>query len=293
MLCMFTTEERLRVIILLLFSISAVVVWWPTALASGPTSEYLTVRFLNVGQGDAVHIMTPDGYEMLIDGGPTSGVLRELVAGRSFFDRNIDVVIATHPDTDHIAGLVDVFERYNVNLIIESGAEGDSAAAAAFLTTAAAEVAGGARLVDAEAGQIIQLGASTTVRILSPRGNTSNWETNTASVVVQVQYGDIAFMLTGDAPQSIEDYLAGAYGAGLESEVLKLGHHGSDTSSSELFLETVQPEYAVVSAGKENRYGHPKPTVIERAREAGAHIVSTIDNGTITFQSDGKTVWLK
>ena len=284
------TWLAIRVSVLILLLVFGAMVWLPEEGAFAASSGYLQVRFLDVGQGDAIHIFTPDGYEMLIDGGPSAAVLRELTEGRSFFDRYIDVVVATHPDSDHIAGLVDVLKRYEVGWIVESGAVGDSQAALAFAGAASTE---GATLIYAQAGQTFQLGASTTVRILSPRGDTSAWETNTASVVVQVIYGDIEFMLTGDAPQSIEEYLAGAYGAGLESEVLKLGHHGSKTSSGQIFLNTVRPEYAVVSAGADNRYGHPNAEVVARAGEAGARIVSTAESGTITFLSDGNEVWTK
>lgn len=125
------------------------------------------------------------------------------------------------------------------------------------------------------------------------QGDSTNWETNTASVVVQVVYGDTEFLLTGDASQGIEEYLVGVYGDTLQSDVLKLGHHGSDTSSSALFLETVQPTYAVVSAGKNNRYGHPHEKVVRRAGEAGAHLLSTADLGTVAFYSNGVRVWLE
>ncbi len=282
--------ERVRGVVLGVLCVFAVVVWWPAVITVGQASDYLTVRFLDVGQGDAIHIETPDGYEVLIDGGPSARVLRELAKGRPFFDREIDVVIATHPDTDHVGGLVDVLERYDVGMIIETSAEHDAPAARAFGDAAGAA---GTRRVTAQAGQVLQLGASTTIRILSPQGDTTDWENNTASVVVQVVYGDTEFMLTGDAPSSIEQYLAGAVGAGLESEVLKLGHHGSKTSSSEVFLSAVQPEYAVVSAAKDNRYGHPHEEVIARAGSAGARILSTADLRTITFQSDGERVWIK
>ncbi|MBP6881325.1 MAG: MBL fold metallo-hydrolase [Candidatus Pacebacteria bacterium] len=283
--------EEVRGTILLALLLLMVIVWWPAAFAAGHhPSNYLTVRFLDVGQGDAIHVETPDGYEMLVDGGPSAAVLRELAKERSFFDRLIDVVVATHPDTDHVAGLVDVFAQYEVDMIVETAAEHDAPAARAFEDAAGTA---GARRITAQSGQTIQLGSSTTVRILSPHGDSTDWENNTASVVVQVIYGDIEFMLTGDAPSSIEEYLAGAVGAGLESEVLKLGHHGSKTSTSDKFLTVVQPQYAIVSAGKDNRYGHPHEEVLTRAGFAGARIVSTADQGTVTFESDGQRVWLK
>ena len=173
-------------------------------------------------------------------------------------------------------------------MILETEVEHNASAARAFARAAATE---GAEIISAQAGQEMQLGVSTTVRILSPRGDTTNWESNTSSIVLQIIYGDIEFMLTGDAPSNIEDYLVSTYGPSLESEVLKLGHHGSKTSSSELFLNTVKPEYAIVSAGRDNRYGHPTEEVLSRATKIGAEIISTAETGTITFKSDGIRVW--
>ena len=251
-------------------------------------SPYLSVRFLDVGQGDAIHIQTPDGYEMLIDGGPTALVLRELASGRSFFDATIDVVLATHSDSDHIGGLVDVLARYQVATILQTNNKSDSPAAAAF---AAAAVSEGAEIVLAQAGQIIELGASTTVRILAPTGDTALWRSNAASIIVQVSYGEIDFLLTGDAPVETEDYIVQTYGERIESEVLKLGHHGSKTSSSGLFLDAVQPEYAVVSAERNSRYGHPHAEVTDRVAARNIQLLSTAEVGTIEFVTDGTTVW--
>jgi len=106
--------------------------WSFVPLVPASQSAYLEVRFLDVGQGDAIHIQTPDGYEMLIDGGSTAQVLRSLAVGRSFFDRDIDVLLATHPDTDHIGGLVDVLERYRVQTIIQTNAVNDTPATNAY-----------------------------------------------------------------------------------------------------------------------------------------------------------------
>lgn len=253
-------------------------------------SPHLTVRFLDVGQGDSIHIATPDGVEVLIDGGPSAGVLRELSKGRSFFDREIDLMVATHPDTDHIGGLVDVLERFSISTILETANVNDTPAVAAYENAAARE---GARRIDAAAGQMIALGASTTLRILAPLGDETDWRSNAASIIMQVQYGDVEFLLTGDAPDSIERYLVELAGDSLESEVLKLGHHGSNTSSDGSFLDTVTPEYAVVSAAADSSYGHPHREVVERVTERDIPIVSTAEMGTITFESDGNAVWLK
>ena len=254
----------------------------------GTSSEYLEVHFLDVGQGDAVLIQTPDGYEVLIDGGATSQVIRQLSVEQSWSDRLIDVVIATHPDTDHVGGLVDVLERFDVGLIVQTEADSDSPAATAFESAVLSE---SADVQFARAGQVIQVGASTTIEILSPASDTDNWRANAASVIVRVVYGDTAFMLTGDAPDSIEDYLVGEYGTGLKSNVLKLGHHGSQTSTSELFLDTVQPQYAVVSASLDNRYGHPNQSVMQRVFARNITSFHTGVDGTVSFYSDGNRVW--
>ena len=280
---------RLRIIILGILIVVSILVWWPQNVTGAKPINNLKVSFLDVGQGDAIHIVTPDNFEMLIDGGQTSSVLSELAKGRSFFDKEIDVMISTHPDSDHVAGLVDVLERFKVDMIIATEAESDAAAAVAFNNAAASE---GARRVVAQAGQTVQLGASTTVYLLSPLGNTRDWETNTASVVVVVKYGETEFMLTGDAPETIEKYLVNQHGTTLQSEVLKLGHHGSKTSSSEEFLKMVNPDYAIVSAGKDNRYGHPHQEVVERVLREDIKLINTAERGTIIFESDGEKVWL-
>jgi competence protein ComEC len=250
----------------------------------------LTVSFLDVGQGDSILIETPDGFEVLVDGGPDASVLRELSKQRSFFDKEIDMVVATHPDLDHIGGLVDVLKRYQVKTILMTENEGESGAAAAFAAAAPKE---GAKIILADAGQVFQLGASTTIQVFSPTGDESKLESNTASIVLRVVYGNTSFMLTGDAPMEIENYLVETYGTQLDSDVLKLGHHGSKTSTSDAWLDTVTSQYAVVSAGLDNRYGHPHQDVMQRVFKRNIDTSHTGTDGTITFYSDGKTVWRK
>ncbi|MEZ4194802.1 MAG: ComEC/Rec2 family competence protein [Candidatus Paceibacterota bacterium] len=260
------------------------------SLGNSSSEGLLTVAFLDVGQGDAIFVETPDGVQLLIDGGPDAGVLREVSKVMPFWDRKIDVVLATHPDKDHIGGLVDILGRYQVSEIIRTENESDTAVSSAFAFMESDE---GARTYLAKAGDVISLGASTTLMILSPSSDTSNWESNTSSIVVQLKYGDIEFMLTGDAPLGIEEYLVKTYGETLESEVLKLGHHGSKTSTADSFLEMVAPAYAVVSAGKDNRYGHPHQEVIDRVKNFGSTIMNTATDGNIIFKSDGTEVWLE
>ena len=285
-----STQERWRLAAVILLLGAVFVVWSPLVSSQKTNCECLLVSFLDVGQGDSILIETPDGFEMLVDGGANAAVLRELSKQRSFFDRDIDVVVATHPDLDHIGGLVDVLKRYRVRTIIMTENEGESGAAVAFASAAPKE---GAEIILADAGQTLQLGADTTVQIFSPTGDESKLESNTASIVLRVVYGDTSFMLTGDAPQEIEDYLVKTYATQLDSDVLKLGHHGSKTSTSDLWLDTVTPSYAVVSAGLDNRYGHPHQDVMQRVFARNIQTSHTGTDGTVTFQSDGKTVWKK
>jgi competence protein ComEC len=251
-------------------------------------SPYLEVTFLNVGQGDAILIETPDGAQALIDGGPDGTVLRELARELPWGDRTLDLVIGTHPDKDHIGGLIDVLARYTVASILTTENTGETTAASQYQKALTAET----DIVHmARAGQVYTLGASTTITILSPARDPSLLESNTASIVVKLSYGEIDFMLTGDAPESIEDYISVTYGELLQSEVLKLGHHGSKTSTGELFLATVKPTYAVVSAGADNSYGHPHEEVVNRVVAAGITIKSTADGKRVKFVTDGTKLW--
>jgi competence protein ComEC len=261
-------------------------------LASSAQPTYaglLQVHFLDVGQGDAILIITSEGNQVLVDGGPDSQVLSHLTEFLPWSDRTIEVVVGTHPDLDHVTGLVDVLTSYQVPTIITTEAEGASPAAKAWVAGVGEE---GAAIHYARAGQVYALGASTTLTVLSPSYDPTKLNSNTGSIVALLEYGDIQFLLTGDAPQGVEQYLADTHGAGLAAEVLKLGHHGSDTSTSGYFLETVAPDFAVVSAGLDNRYNHPDPDVLARVEvHTEAAIVST-QHGTVSFVSDGTDVWL-
>ncbi|MCU0678675.1 MAG: MBL fold metallo-hydrolase [Candidatus Pacebacteria bacterium] len=267
---------------------SAVLVWWSGEVAT--PSPYLTVTFLDVGQGDAILIETPDGVQALIDGGRDGAILRELARELLWGDRTLDLVIGTHPDQDHIGGLVDVLARYDVSQLLTTENRGETMTASSYQDALLRE---GGPIIYARAGQVYTLGASTTLTVLSPTRNPSMLESNTSSIVVRLSYGDVDFMLTGDAPMSIEDYLVVAYGEVIQSEVLKLGHHGSKTSTSELFLKTVAPTHAVVSAGKDNSYGHPHEEVVERVRAYGAVVANTATDGPVTFVTDGIKLWLQ
>lgn len=252
-----------------------------------PRAHELRVSFLTVGQGDAILLQGPTGIDVLVDGGRDRSVLRELPRVMGVLDRSIDVVVATHPDADHISGLADVFGRYRVHYFLEPGVENDTSAALRLADAVAKEP--GIEAVLARRGQRLLLGGGAYADILYPNGDVSKLETNTGSIIMRVVYGETEFMLTGDSPLSIENWLV-AQKENLQSDVLKAGHHGSRTSTSDEFLDAVAPALVVVSAGKDNSYGHPHPEVLERGREAGARTLSTIENGTITLVSDGVTI---
>src|SRR3989344_8074982 len=252
--------------------------------------ELLTVSFLNIGQGDSIFIEAPSGRQALIDGGPSGIVLRELSKFIPWYDRTIDVVIPTHPDADHIGGLVDVLPRYKIGTIVHSDMEGDTATAKALAEGIARE---GARQVIARRGQLIDLGGGAYLEILFPGRSGKNVETNTGCVVARLVYGKTSFMLSCDAPKEIENYLIRLDGADLHSDVLKAGHHGSKNSSSELFVGFVNPAYGVFSRGCNNKYGHPAPEIVALFERFGIPTGDTCKDGTITFVSDGNTVTLQ
>ena len=276
------------IVVLILFAL-AIGIWY--AVISEDRGGKLTVSFLNVGQGDAIFIDAPSGRQALIDGGRGRVVLRELARASPWWDRSIDVVVATHPDLDHIGGLPDVLARYRVGLVMRSSVlDEGSADSAAFDAAADAEAKQGAALLVAKRGQIIDLGGGASMEVLYPDRDVSGVETNAGSIVARLVYGETAFMLTGDAPQAIEEYLALLDGKELHSNVLKAGHHGSKTSSSELFIGFVSPEYAVCSRGCDNSYGHPHAEVVALFKRFEIPALDTCKDGAITFVSDGTTV---
>ncbi len=262
----------------MLFFVAAGV--WHAALSKESTA--LSVTFLDVGQGDAVFIEAPSGRQMLIDGGRDTAVLRELGAVMPWYDRSIDVVVATHFDADHSGGLVPVLERFAVTHVFVPDRDVHEGTAAAFFRAAEGVV-----LHEARRGMRITLGDDTYVQVLFPDRDATTWEENTRSIVAQVVYGQHVFLLTGDAPSAIEEYLVALDGAQLQSDVLKVGHHGSRTSSSPLFVGYTVPAYAVMSRGCDNPYGHPHARVRATLEQFTVRTFDTCTDGRVTFESDG------
>lgn len=254
----------------------------------------LTVSFLDIGQGDAIFIEAPSGRKVLIDGGPFKGnVLQQLGKVMPWYDRSIDVVIPTHPDADHIAGIVDVLPRFAVSYIIQSSVRGSTPTWSTLEQEIAEKQKEGTKVLIAKRGQIIDLGDGAYLEVLSPDRSLPTVDTNTACVVTRLVYGSTAFMLGCDAPQAIENYLVALDGTTLKSDVLKAGHHGSKTSSSPLFVGYVNPSYAVLSRGCDNTYGFPHAQTVATFKKFGIPTEDTCKQGTITFVSDGEKVTLR
>ncbi len=297
----------IRLILLYLFVSSIALLAW---VSYEREPGVLTVAFLDIGQGDAIYIESPTGRQVLIDGGADRDVLAELSHAMPLFDRSLDVVISTHPDKDHIGGLPYVIERYRVAYILDPGLLGDTDTYEFYEEERTREIeTSGAVYREARRGDVIDLGRGAYLRILFPdRDMDGVSDTNNASIVAQLVYGDTEVMLTGDAPKSVEEYVgmldgstpstsSGQAGspqaASLQSDILKAGHHGSRTSTGEGFVRAVAPQYAIISAGCDNFYGHPHKETVETLTKASSTILSTCEEGTIVFQSDGTTLTLR
>jgi competence protein ComEC len=271
----------------LLFALCVCVGVWALVLAAPRAGTELTFAVLDVGQGDALYIESPTGVQILIDGGPDSAVLRELPKVMPQFDRSLDAVIATHPDQDHIGGLVDVLRRYEVGVFIEPGVAKNTAAYRALMQEVAAQ---GAEHHVAQRGMALDLGGGARLIILYPSSDMSGTpeaQANDASIIALLQHGSSTALLLGDAPKFVEYALVVQNPGLLKSDLLKVGHHGSRTSTSDILLAAAQPALAVISAGRDNRFGHPHREVLDTLARHGAAVLLTAQEGTLVFKTRG------
>ncbi|MBI4114570.1 MAG: MBL fold metallo-hydrolase [Candidatus Niyogibacteria bacterium] len=266
-----------------LFSMAFLV--WYISFELQADNNLLTVAFLDVGQGDAMLIDTPGDKQILIDGGSNKKVLSELGKMMPFYDRSIDVVIATHADADHIGGLPDVLARYDVEYIFDSDSSSDTGVFDAWQEAIQKE---NATYTHISRGTRIFLDENIWLDVIYPFKGQKTEDANDMSVVAKLIYGDTCFLLTGDLERTGEFKLLKD---DLECDVLKVGHHGSKTSTSDAFLQAVSPAIAVISAGKENKYGHPHEVVMNKLQNAGISFLRTDDGGMIVLFSDGEKVW--
>ncbi|MBP9803270.1 MAG: MBL fold metallo-hydrolase [Candidatus Pacebacteria bacterium] len=244
----------------------------------------LTFAMLDVGQGDAIFIESPSGFQILIDSGRDKKVLSELSRQMSFFDRSIDLVIMTNPDLDHIGGFVEVLEKYKVDKILEPGTYNDSE-----VYKKIEEIIKGKNIPRylARAGTRIPLGDGASLDILFPDKDVSTWDNNDGSIVARIIYGNHSFILTGDASIKTEKYLLDKFNQEVfDADFLKLGHHGSRTSTSLEFVQAITPRYALISSGQGNKYGHPHDEILDRLNSLNIEILRTDERGTIVFTCD-------
>ncbi|OGR67720.1 MAG: hypothetical protein A2X30_09360 [Elusimicrobia bacterium GWB2_63_16] len=243
----------------------------------------LDVTFVNVGQGDAIFIEFPNGKKALIDGG-NSGVLIDNYL-RSRGVTRLDYVALTHPHSDHYRGLKKVFTNYQVDNYYDTRAENVDAAGDNNLRDLAA-VEPGCKTHYPKPGDILNWDPKVTVKVFNacwqPVQMHENDETNNCSLVIRLYYNGNGILLTGDANSEIEAEMLRHFKSGLQSNILKVGHHGSRTSTSDAFLARVRPDYAFISVGQNNKYGHPHQETLSRLINAGAQIYLTTA-GTQSF----------
>lgn len=256
-------------------------------------SRNLTVNFLDVGQGDSIFIETPQRHQILIDGGPDSSALGKLPYFMPFFDRTIDLVILTHPEKDHMQGLIDILQRYKADYILWTGVVRDTPEYQKWVSVLAEEQKQGAQIITDYAGKSIKTG-NVSIDILYPSVNLSGKklkDSNDSSVISRLVFNNNSFLFTGDISNKLEKELI-AENINLFSDVLKVAHHGSKYSTSEEFLQNVNPEIAVISVGAKNSYGHPTSEVLQKLEKFGIKILRTDKDGTIEIVSDGKNLKL-
>jgi competence protein ComEC len=272
---------------ILIFLVFANILAW-TAVFDSAGQKFLAVDFFSVGQGDSEFVITPGGGQILVDGGPDSSVLEKLGKAMPFWDRTIDLVILSHPEKDHLAGLIEVLKRYKVENILWSGIVRDTAEYQEWVGGIKKE---GAKIVIAQAGEKIKIG-KLEIDVLNPSESLEGQElkdSNDSSVVVKLIYGQNSFLFTGDISEKVEQSLAQNLSE-IDSDVLKVAHHGSKCSSSDGFIKDVSPQIAVIEVGKDNSYGHPTQEVLDRLLNYGINILRTDQNGDIKIISDSKNL---
>ncbi|MCX6721772.1 MAG: ComEC/Rec2 family competence protein [Candidatus Staskawiczbacteria bacterium] len=277
------------VVFLFLLNIFA---WQEVFVLNSP--HYLKVDFLNVGQGDSAFVQTPENYKILIDGGPNSSMLGKLSSLMPFWDKEIDLVILTHPESDHMQGFLDLLENYKADYILWSGVKKTALEYDKWINILEKQKKLGAKIIIAKAGQEIKAG-NILIDVLFPlksmEGQDMKDTSNDSCVVNKIIYGKESFLFTGDIDSKAEAGLVNS-GENILSNVLKVSHHGSKYSTSDLFLENVKPKVAVISVGKDNSYGQPTPEVLQRLEKFGIKVFRTDVNGDVKFVSDGNNIKL-
>lgn len=261
-------------------------------LAESGRQKFTEVRFFDVGQGDAAFVQTARGTQIIIDGGPGNSVLEKLGRAMPFYDRQIDWMILSHPDSDHLSGLLAVLENYRVDNIVWSGIGKDSDECRQWEAMIARE---GARIFEVSAPDRFSLdGGDVVVEILLPESESAGAKesSNNLSVAARIIHKNRAFLFAGDIDAEKEALLFGA-NPDLRADVLKIAHHGSKYSANEEFTAGLATAAAVISCGKDNRHGHPHPETLDLLEKYDIKTLRTDDDGNIVFRTDGERVFVR
>ncbi len=263
-----------------------------SVIAASMPDDELSISFLDVGQGDAI-LIQQGSQQVLIDGGPSPRAISlELGRQMPFWDRTIELVILTHPDQDHLAGLIEVLKRYRVEKVLDPNLDSGTPLYEEWQGLVAEKEL---ERITARAGQQIALGEAT-LTVLHPAETLlkdTDEDTDNNGVVLCLKTGNVSFILAADIRREAELHLI-TRRAALKSTVLKVAHHGSDTSTSQEFLSAVDPQIAVLSVGADNKFGHPGDEVVDRLENklGRGNIYRTDHHGTIQFTTDGEKLWV-
>lgn len=259
---------------------------------SKPEETGLIVTFLNVGQGDSILITTPGKKNILIDGGSIPKEWSTFDAGKMVVVpylrkkgiKKLDLVVATHPDIDHIGGLISVLENIHVSAFLDSGTISTTQTYEQLLKLVKKK---NIKYKITEQGTL-EIDPPIKFDILSPISNTFSNDPNNNSIVIRLEYGKISFLFTADIGELAETLYVKKYGERLKSTVLKVPHHGGTNSSSIPFLNCVMPEVSIISCGRYNPFGHPSGEILKRIERMNTSIYRTDKNGTIIIKTDGE-----
>ncbi len=259
-------------------------------IQSGKNQEQLEIIFFDVGQGDSIFINTPSNQQILIDGGPDTSVVSRIGEQLDFYDHHLDLVVLTHPHADHIMGLIEVLKRYEVDYVMyydldidyDYYQEWEEVIAEKNIT-----VLDPIEFSNLSFGQV-NFQVIYPFEYLDPKIE----DLNASSIVLQMEYQDITALLTGDATVEVEKEILNK-GANIQSDILKVGHHGSKYSSSFEFLEKVDPQYAIIQSGEGNKFGHPYKITLNKLSGAGIEILRNDELGDIRFVCENGELEIK
>lgn len=278
-------KSQNRLILGLLLGTLAVILWalFPRFVGGLSGENHLFVHFYDVGQGDAILIQKGD-IQVLVDGGPNDQILTHLGRDLLPWDREIELLVLTHPQADHLTGVLHVLERYKIKQILYYPSVYDTKGYEKFLEAIRSE---GARVLLAEAGGYFRIG-EIYLRIVWPTANYRVENVNNESVVLVLDYGDFEALLLGDVERG--DQAKWSVGNS-DIEVIKMAHHGSWNGTYEPLLRAIAPDLAIISASANNQYGHPHNQTLDLLAKLGVSLLRTDLDGTITVKSDGRDFW--